>query len=234
MTSGGFVAADTPEVEPLAEQYARMAHTFERRPVDLVLRACDIVLASVAFVLLSPVMLVVALAVLASGGRPILYSGLRVGQGGHSFTMRKFRTLAPDAERRLGPYLGAELTHMTSSEVTAVGRVLRATKLDELPQLYNVLRGDMSIVGPRPIRPAFFAELSQEIPQYWQRLVVRPGLTGLAQLRLTREMTWAEKLAHDFEYIADRSLRLYVDIILKTTWLVFLRPTSAVWRGDGR
>lgn len=227
-----MTAATTTPAEPLAERYARIAHTFERRPVDLGQRLCDVVLASVAIVLLSPVMLAVALAVLASGGRPILYSGLRVGQAGRSFTMRKFRTLAPDAERRLGPYLGAELTHMTVSEVTAVGRVLRATKLDELPQLYNVLRGDMSIVGPRPIRPAFFAELSTEIPQYWQRLVVRPGLTGLAQLRLTREMTWAEKLAHDFEYIADRSLRLYAQIILQTSWLV-LRPASAVWRRDG-
>lgn len=230
--NGPVAAAATPPYEPIAERYARMAHTFERRPVDVVLRGCDIVLASAALVLLSPVMLAVALAVLASGGRPVLYSGLRVGQAGRSFTMRKFRTLAPDAERRLGPYLGAELTHMTASEVTAVGRVLRATKLDELPQLYNVLRGDMSIVGPRPIRPAFFAELSEEIPQYWQRLVVRPGLTGLAQLRLTRDMTWAEKLAHDFEYIADRSLRLYADIIVRTSWLV-LRPASAVWRRDG-
>jgi len=233
VTGSGHLASSMPAGEPLAERYARMAHTFERRPVDLALRGCDIGLSSAALVLLSPVMLAVALAVLASGGRPILYSGPRVGQAGRTFTMRKFRTLSPDAERRLGPYLGAELTHMTASEVTAVGRVLRATKLDELPQLYNVLRGDMSLVGPRPIRPAFFAELSEEIPQYWQRLVVRPGLTGLAQLRLTREMTWVEKLAHDFEYIADRSLRLYADIIMKTSWLVLLRPASAVWRRDG-
>ena len=74
----------------------------------------------------------------------------------------------------------------------------------------------MSIVGPRPIRPTFFAELCEEIPQYWQRLVVPPGLTGLAQLRLTREMTWAEKLAHDMEYIADRSVGLYVRAIVAT------------------
>ena len=75
-----------------------------------------------------------------------------------------------------------------------------------MPQLWNVLRGDMAVVGPRPIRPAFFTELCQEIPQYWQRLVVRPGVTGFAQTRVTREESWANKLAHDMEYIADRSV----------------------------
>ena len=78
--------------------------------------------------------------------------------------MYKFRTLAPDAERRLGPYLGSELTVLTEAEVTSVGRVLRATHLDEIPQLWNVIRGDMSIVGPRPIRPPFFLELCEQHP----------------------------------------------------------------------
>ena len=128
--------------------------------------------------------------------------------------MVKFRTLKPQAETRIGLYYGEELTRLTEGEQTRVGRVLRASKLDELPQLWNVLRGEMSIVGPRPIRVLFFEELAQEIPAYWQRLVVPPGITGFAQLRLTREMTWAEKLAHDFEYIADRSLRLYFEIIV--------------------
>jgi lipopolysaccharide/colanic/teichoic acid biosynthesis glycosyltransferase len=140
------------------------------------------------------------------------------------FNMVKFRTLAPDAETRLGPYLGPELTQLTSGEVTRLGRVLRAAKVDELPQLWNVLRGDMSMVGPRPIRPAFFEQLCYEIPDYWQRLVVRPGVTGLAQLRLTREMSWSEKLAHDFEFIADRSARLYLFVILTTVWLLLSRP----------
>jgi lipopolysaccharide/colanic/teichoic acid biosynthesis glycosyltransferase len=81
----------------------------------------------------------------------------------------------------------------------------------------------MSLVGPRPIRPAFFEELCRTIPAYWQRLVVRPGITGLAQLRLSREMTWDEKLAHDFEYIADRSPALYLEVILQTATLVARR-----------
>jgi lipopolysaccharide/colanic/teichoic acid biosynthesis glycosyltransferase len=112
---------------------------------------------------------------------------------------------------------------LTAGETTRVGRRLRAAKLDELPQLYNVLRGDMSLVGPRPIRPAFFLELCHGIPAYWQRLVVRPGITGLAQLRLSREMTWAEKLVHDLEYIADRSVGLYLAILVQTVGLVLAR-----------
>jgi lipopolysaccharide/colanic/teichoic acid biosynthesis glycosyltransferase len=140
--------------------------------------------------------------------------------------MLKFRTLAPDAEQRLGPYLGPELTQLTRDEVTRMGRILRASKLDELPQLINVLRGEMSLVGPRPIRPTFFGELVEGIPEYWQRLVVRPGVTGLAQLRLTREMTWAEKLAHDLEYIADRSVGLYLSVITTTVWLMVMRPAN--------
>jgi lipopolysaccharide/colanic/teichoic acid biosynthesis glycosyltransferase len=108
--------------------------------------------------------------------------------------------------------------------------VLRATQLDELPQLVNVLRGDMSIVGPRPIRPAFFEELVVDIPQYWQRLVVRPGLTGFAQLRMRRDTTWAEKLAHDLEYLADRSVRLYLRIVLATVARLLTRMRAELAR----
>jgi lipopolysaccharide/colanic/teichoic acid biosynthesis glycosyltransferase len=213
--------------ESLVEQYAAMAHVFQPRPVDHLLRFLDVVIAGAALCLASPVMLVIAVALKLSSPRgPVVYRGWRVGQGGHLFQMLKFRTLAPDAEQRLGPYLGLELTQLTQLEFSRLGRPLRGSRLDELPQLYNVLRGEMSIVGPRPIRPAFFGELCQEIPEYWQRLVVRPGITGLAQLRLTREMTWAEKLAHDLEYIADRSLRLYLSVIMTTVWLIVFRPAN--------
>jgi lipopolysaccharide/colanic/teichoic acid biosynthesis glycosyltransferase len=205
--------------EALAAHYARMAHDFSPRPVDVVLRALDALLAGVGLVVLAPVLAVCALAVLVSG-RPVLYRGARVGRAGTVFRMYKFRTLRPDAEQRLGPYLGLELTLKTEAELTRTGRFLRTFKLDELPQLYNVLRGDMSLVGPRPIRPPFFVELCEEIPGYWQRLVVRPGVSGLAQLRLSREMTWAEKLVHDLEYIADRSLGLYVSILAQTLALI--------------
>jgi lipopolysaccharide/colanic/teichoic acid biosynthesis glycosyltransferase len=218
---------DKPGPDTLVHQYAVMAHAYEPRPIDALQRTLDVTIVSLALIVAVPLCLFVALVLrVASPRNPILYRGLRVGRSGHLFEMLKFRTLAPDAEQRLGPYLGPELTELTSQEVTRLGRFLRASKLDELPQLYNVLKGDMSLVGPRPIRPAFFAELCQEIPQYWQRLVVRPGLTGLAQLRMTREMTWAEKLAHDLEYIADRSVSLYLSVILTTAWLLVFRPPN--------
>jgi lipopolysaccharide/colanic/teichoic acid biosynthesis glycosyltransferase len=207
------------EADTLVERYREMAHTFEPRAVDRVLHALDLVLAAGLLLVLAPVMALTAIAVRLTG-RPVLYRGARVGKGGEVFTMYKFRTLRPDAETRLGAHLGAQLESLTAGEVTRVGTVLRAYKLDELPQLVNVLRGDMSFVGPRPIRPTLFAQLCEDIPQYWQGLVVRPGLTGFAQLRLTREMSWAEKLAHDLEYIADRSVYLYAHVLGQTVWLV--------------
>ncbi|MEA2386784.1 MAG: hypothetical protein QOJ22_958 [Thermoleophilaceae bacterium] len=211
--------------ETLVERYARMAHTFERRPVDRLLRGADVLVATLALVVLSPILLLSIAAVLVTG-RPVLYRGARVGRAGQIFTMYKLRTLRADAESRIGGYYGAELTALTELEQTRVGKVLRFFHFDELPQLWNVLRGDMSLVGPRPIRPTFFEELILDIPAYWQRLVVRPGITGFAQLRLSREITWAEKLAHDFEFVADRSLSLYLSVMVQTAWLVVRRTIT--------
>jgi lipopolysaccharide/colanic/teichoic acid biosynthesis glycosyltransferase len=202
--------------ESLAEQFSRIAHAYEGRPIDVVLRSLDLAIAGLCLMVLSPIVVLVSLGILVASGRPILYRGERVGRAGRVFTMYKLRTLAPDAEARLGPYLELELTRRTETEVTPIGRALRATHLDEIPQLWNVLRGDMSMVGPRPIRPPFFAELCEHIPQYWQRLVIRPGVTGFAQTRMTREESWADKLAHDMEYIADRSVRLYLRVLAAT------------------
>jgi lipopolysaccharide/colanic/teichoic acid biosynthesis glycosyltransferase len=222
--------------ESLAVRYARMAHRgFEPRFVDVVLRGLDVAVSLVALILLSPVLLITALVLRTTSGGPVLYRGSRVGRAGRIFTMYKFRTLTPDAEVRLGPYLGEELTLRTRTEMTKVGRVLRATHFDELPQLLNVLLGDMATVGPRPIRPTFFEELCEQVPQYWQRLVVRPGMTGFAQLRMTREMSWAEKLAHDLEYIADRSVGLYLRVLTATAWRViarFFQGLRALLRGQ--
>ncbi len=227
------VVAPPPEAEPhegetLAERYSRMAHEGWRpAPVDFALRGLDILIAGLALVLFAPLMaLIWALVRLDSRGAAI-YRGVRVGKAGRVFTMFKFRTLQTDAETRLGPYLGAELSRLTEDETTRVGRRLRAAHLDELPQLLNVLTGDMSLVGPRPIRPAFFEQLCEQIPQYWQRLVVPPGMTGFAQLRMTREMTWEEKLAHDLEYIADRSPRLYLGVVIETAASIPRRARAA-------
>lgn len=203
--------------QDLAARYATLADPALRpRPVDSVLRALDVVLAAVLLVPAAPILVAAAVAIRLTSGAPVLYRGARVGRAGRTFEMYKLRTLRPDAEQQLHGLQDRELDRLTEGQLTPVGRVLRATQLDELPQLVNVLRGDMSIVGPRPIRPDFFEELVVDIPQYWQRLVVRPGLTGFAQLRMRRDTTWAEKLAHDLEYLADRSVALYARIVLAT------------------
>jgi lipopolysaccharide/colanic/teichoic acid biosynthesis glycosyltransferase len=192
-----------------------------------VLRALDVLISALILLILSPLLALVAALIAITSGRPVFYHGARVGRAGRLFLMYKFRTLRPDAEERLGPYLGEELSRRTEAEVTRIGRALRTTHLDEVPQLWNVLRGEMAIVGPRPVRPAFFAELCEEIPQYWQRLVVRPGVTGFAQTRVTREESWANKLAHDMEYIADRSVGLYLRVLLATVAKVAGRGPAA-------
>jgi lipopolysaccharide/colanic/teichoic acid biosynthesis glycosyltransferase len=208
--------------DSLTRRFSELTAASPARRRDVVLRTLDIVL-SAFFVLVSlPLTLPIALLLLATSGTPLFYRGERVGRGGHAFEMLKFRTLRRGAEDRLGPYLGEELVRRTKAETTAIGGWLRATQLDEVPQLLNVLRGDMSLVGPRPIRPRFFEELASELPAYWQRLVVRPGLTGFAQVRRGYETSMAEKLAHDLEWIADRSVRLYLRT-LATTALRVLR-----------
>jgi lipopolysaccharide/colanic/teichoic acid biosynthesis glycosyltransferase len=213
----------------IAERYAAQAeHPFEHRALDALLRALDVVIAGTLLAVTAPVVGALMLLILLSSGRPVLYRGLRVGRAGAMFTMYKLRTLRPDAEARLGPYQAAALDERTGEELTRIGRLLRSTHLDELPQLWNVVRGDMSLVGPRPIRPVFFEQLCEEIPQYWQRLVVRPGLTGFAQLRMARDMSWSEKLAHDLEWLADRSVGLYLRLIVATAIRVLQRGATDV------
>jgi lipopolysaccharide/colanic/teichoic acid biosynthesis glycosyltransferase len=201
-------------------RFSELTEGSETRPRDSALRAFDIALSAFFVLVTLPVTVPIALLLLVTNGRPLFYRGERVGRGGHIFEMLKFRTLRRNAEERLGPYLGEELVNRTQGETTAIGGWLRATQLDEIPQLWNVVRGDMSLVGPRPIRPRFFAELVEELPAYWQRLVVRPGLTGFAQVRRGYETSMAEKLAHDLEWIADRSLRLYLRTLATTAWRV--------------
>jgi len=216
------VAAAPRPSDSLILRFSDLTQATPARPRDAVLRALDVLLSALFLLVSLPPILPIAVAIALTSGRPLFYRGERVGRGGRVFEMLKFRTLRPGAEDRLGPHLGEELVRRTKAETTAIGGWLRATQLDEVPQLWNVLRGDMSLVGPRPIRPRFFEELAAELPAYWQRLVVRPGLTGFAQVRRGYETSMAEKLAHDLEWIADRSVRLYLRT-LGTTGLRVLR-----------
>src|SRR5512133_1660769 len=220
-----------PRPSSVAEQVSVMAsEVYAPRRVDVALRGLDLIIAGSALVVLSPLLGLLALATLLTSGRPVVYRGQRVGRAGQVFTMYKLRTLKPGAESRLGPYYGEELSRRTEQEVTMVGRAARLTHIDEVPQLFNVLGGDMSMVGARPVRPAFFNRLCEEVPQYWQRLVVRPGVTGFAQTRITREDSWEDKLIHDLEYIADRSIRLYLRVLGAT----MTRIVSLTLRGRDR
>ena len=200
--------------------FSELTEASPSRRRDAVLRALDILLSALFLVVSLPATFLIALATVLTSGLPLFYRGERIGRGARIFHMLKFRTLRRGAEERLGPFLGEELMRRTRRETTWLGGWLRATQLDEIPQLLNVLRGDMSLVGPRPIRPRFFEELAGDLPAYWQRLVVRPGLTGLAQVRRGYETSMAEKLAHDLEWIADRSVRLYLRTLLATAWRV--------------
>jgi len=213
------VATPQPGTRPsdsFIQRFSQRVHGSPKRRVDVELRALDIVLAAFFLLVALPLLVLIGAALLLTSGLPLFYKGERVGRGGRIFGMLKFRTLRRGAEDRLGPYLGAELVERTRAETTRLGRRLRATQLDELPQLWNILRGDMSFVGPRPIRPRFFEQLASELPAYWQRLVVRPGLTGFAQVRGGYESSMAEKLAHDLEWIADRSVPLYLRTLVAT------------------
>ncbi len=177
-------------------------------------RIADVVLASVMLVVTAPLFLLAALLVVVSDGFPVLYQQRRVGQFGRHFTMLKLRTMARDAETR-----GPEFAQEKDPRTIRIGRPLRRFRLDELPQLLNVLKGEMSLVGPRPERPEFVARLTEEIPYYAFRTAVPPGITGWAQVNVTyaRELEdHRRKLEYDLYFIRERSLRLYLLTLLRT------------------
>jgi sugar transferase (PEP-CTERM system associated) len=179
-------------------------------------RVLDITVAGVGLILASPLMLVIAAAVKATSPGRVLYHQQRVGQHGRIFTVHKFRSMQEDAERTTGPVWASK---DGDSRVTRIGNWLRRARLDELPQLWNVLRGDMSFVGPRPERPEFVRELTQGIPYYGQRHVIRPGVTGWAQVRYTYGATTEDalqKLQYDLYYIKNLSIAFDLFIIAAT------------------
>ena len=184
-------------------------------------RTFDVIGASVGLILAAPVMAVIALLLRTTSG-PVIYRQTRVGAGGKLFTMYKFRTMRVDAEED-----GALFAAKRDPRVTRLGRVLRTTHLDELPQLWDVLKGDMSIVGPRPERPEFAPMLEEAIPYFNRRLLIKPGVTGWAQLRADYSSDAegaATKLSYDLWYLRHRNLLVDAAICAKTVTSVIFRP----------
>ena len=181
-------------------------------------RALDLGLGAAALVVALPAMAAVAAAVAMTSGRPILFRQERMGLDGRPFRMLKFRTMRPDAEAESGPRWAVA----DDPRRTRVGAFLRAWSLDELPQLFNVLRGDMSLVGPRPERPSFVEEFRRRVPGYMLRHKMKAGITGWAQINGWRGNTSIEKrIEYDLEYIARWSLAFDLSILLRTLWLGF-------------
>lgn len=205
---------DTPVIE-CRDLQMTFLQVFSKRVFDL----------SFTLLLMAPVLIllvVTALAVKMSSPGPVFYSQERVGLRGKIFTLYKLRTMIVDAEGESGPVFATE----EDDRVTPVGRFLRATRLDELPQLYNVLRGDISIVGPRPERPFFVEQFSKEMPEYGLRHLVKPGITGLAQVAGYYATNTHDKLRYDLYYLSDYSTLLDFRILLMTVPTLFNRDAA--------
>lgn len=182
-------------------------------------RLMDIVLSLIMLIVTSPVTILAAIAIKLESEGPVFYKQERMGMNGKIFKIIKFRTMIKDAEKHTGPVWSKK----DDPRITKVGRILRKIRLDEIPQAINILKGDMSFVGPRPERPYFVEKLSKEIPLYKRRLKVRPGLTGWAQVKHKYDETIDDvkiKLRYDLFYIENMSLRLDFKIILRTIFVV--------------
>jgi exopolysaccharide biosynthesis polyprenyl glycosylphosphotransferase len=197
-----------------AAWFMSVLHLYQRPYTRFAKRSFDVIVASAALFLVAPVLLVLTLLVRRTG-RHVIFRQTRLGEGGRHFTMLKFRTMIEGAEEPGSPLWAEE----RDPRVTPVGRFLRRTRLDELPQLWNVLRGDMAIVGPRPERPEFLALLEREVPYWSRRHMLKPGITGWAQVRNGYAADCAgteEKLSYDLWYLRHRSLIVDLVICVKT------------------
>ena len=188
-------------------------------------RLFDIVLSLFGIVITSPLMIIIAILIRATSKGPAIYRQTRITVGNREFKMLKFRTMYENAEEKTGPVLSSD----DDPRVTKVGRVLRNLRLDELPQLFNVLKGDMSFVGPRPERPFFVEQYSRDIPEYIHRYLVKAGMTGYAQIYGKYDTSAVDKLKYDLLYIRDYSLMLDIKLILQT--IKVLLGKKAVYQG---
>ncbi len=200
---------------PLIEIMPQLMQPWERA----VKRTIDIIISATILIVGMPIWILVALAIKLDSRGPILYTQKRVGKDEKQFRILKFRSMFHDAESRSGPVWA----NKRDPRITRVGRVIRKLRIDEVPQLINVLDGDMSLVGPRPERPYFVKELSKEIPLYKRRLKVRPGLTGWAQVKHKYDESIDDvrkKVEYDLYYIENMSLRMDFKILINTIFVV--------------
>lgn len=185
-------------------------------------RLFDVALSVLGLLLLSPLLVILAVAIKITSPGPVFYLQARVGRGGEIFYLVKFRTMIHEAERSTGPVLASR----EDPRITAAGRWLRRFRLDELPQLFNVLKGDMSFVGPRPERPGFVRRYEQSVPGYSERHKVKPGISGLAQVRSYYDTSPENKLRYDLAYIYNYSFSLDLIILLETIKVILVRRGS--------
>ncbi|MBQ9994465.1 MAG: sugar transferase [Clostridia bacterium] len=179
-------------------------------------RLFDIVFAVLGLTVTALPMLIIAIAVACDSKGGIIFRQERLGKDGKPFIIHKFRSMRSDAEA-----CGAQWADADDPRVTRVGKFLRASRLDELPQLYDILVGNMSLIGPRPERACFYEQFETYIDGFSQRLLVKPGLTGLAQVNGGYDLLPEEKIVYDVEYIKNHSLAMDIKIILKTIAIVF-------------
>ena len=202
------IVADIPLME--------ITHRANRGAYPAAKRGLDIVLSLLMLVVLSPVLLVFAVAILVSMGTPVLLRQERLGRDMRPFTLVKFRSMVKDAEKLSGPVLACD----DDPRITPLGRVMRTYRIDELPQLVNILRGEMSFVGPRPERAFFVERFLQEIPGYRERYRMKPGVTGLAQISGSYATTAQRKLKYDLIYLYHQNLLMDVQILFDTVRVV--------------
>jgi len=209
-------------LEHLSPSWLILSDGFKKSSVLLAAkRTVDIFVSSIILLLVAPLLPVVALAIFLESGLPVFFRQTRVGYRGHEFQLLKFRSMVQDAEKN-----GPQWASLQDSRITRVGRILRKTRLDEVPQLFNVFRGEMSLVGPRPERPVFCEMLSEKIPFFNLRHSLRPGLTGWAQVRFRYSANLEDakgKLELDLFYLKNLSLLVDFAILFETVKVVLLR-----------
>lgn len=178
-------------------------------------RTLDICLSLIGLVIGVPLIIVFGILIKLEDNGPIIYKQERVGKYGKLFNIYKLRSMRIDAEKH-----GAQWAQNNDPRILKIGKFIRKTRIDEIPQLFNILKGDMSIIGPRPERPMFTMQFNNEIDGFINRLLVKPGLTGLAQVNGGYDMTPEEKLKWDLDYIQSRNIFIDIRIILRTVKVV--------------